>query len=263
MPIVFVLAVVMIAPIFLSFYYPVFQNIFVAYWSLVATIILVGLTAWYSIMTSETLAETRKERMRPTLAHVVSKALPLLIDDLDREIASKNYDYHNDPPYFHTLDPEAHVENENVMEKFFMQKLLKEYPRTALLVKDHNELVTKLKKSYEEIFKSLYTEDFKTTIQKAIDEYNKTAEKPIDHTPESYAIELINYSDEFMMSLTADAFMFYRAKKDVLKEFLVREEVQEKIKTRDEISSKLKESARELKEEFEKIQRTLAEEYLL
>lgn len=273
--IVFMLVGIVIAPILLSYYYPVFQDFFVAYWSLVATIILVGLTAWYAIATSETLAEARKDRRRPTIKHIVDVVLGGQIGYLDFElrwIESREYDYHKEEHYHFTNPIPVKLETsprcENETERYLVKKLLEENPKINQLItelaQEHNELVGKLRKSYEEIFKALSTPEFVASFQTVTGRNPPSGGGwlPFQRPSDFLAAVLINYPDETMITPNSDEFLFYEANKGTSKEFLARIEVQKRIRNRDKTAWKLMDVAKQLRQELVELQERLFNEYL-
>jgi hypothetical protein len=274
--IVLTLGVVILAPIILTSYSPGFQDFFVAYSGLVATVVLVGLTAWYAIATSETLAEARKDRRRPTVKHIIDTVLERLISDLNleiRRIERKEYDYHKADRYrfFNPIPvrPGTNSGCENETERYLLKRLLEERPRIGQLItqlaEEHNNLVGRLRGSYEEIFKALCTPEFIGSFQ-TIAGRNPPSDgdwyPPFPRPSDFLAAVLINHPDETSITPNSDEFLFYEANKVVSKGFLARPEVQEQIRNRDVTALKLKAIAGQLRQELARFQERLFSEYL-
>jgi hypothetical protein len=271
----FVLAGIMIAPIILSQYYQAFRDFLIAYSSLFATIVLVGLTAWYAITTSETLTETRKDRLRPAVRHIVDVVLEGVRWSLYQEserLEHREYDYHKADHYrFFNPIPERLETSprcEDETERYLLKKLLEERVKTGrvipLLALEHNQFVGMLGDSNDALFKALSTPEFVASFQ-MVSLHNPPTDPgwlPFERQSDFLAAVLVNWPDETGIAPNSDEFLLYYANKNASKGFLARTEVQEKIRNRDEIASRLRNVAERLRQEIARVQEKLFDEYL-
>ena len=236
----------------------------------IATIILIGITCGYVILTWKLVKDTRRERESPKIEELVNSLITPL-----KNIARSNLEFLEKREYGYSYGRKEisrifKLTPFETPSPFIVRKFEKDYPKLADIIRNCNDLRDELEMAVDDLAQNiLEMPGFRKKCFRLIDEYNekcptnkKLTQSDLEDYPEILLGDIIDKTEHFNQ---ADSFIaFWEMYRDEFIKFLEKkEEIIEKLSHVKKLTNQLVGLLRTVVKELEDEEYKLWEEYYI